>query len=432
MSFCFDRLSTLLGELPRAAGAAAELAGVGPGVLAALVRVINCESTQRSSFTESAGPIRGHLASIPTGARHVFGIEADPITMATCFWSSYPDSGQFEGRLRDLSDDPEMKRRLPSHSGGTDWWNERAGSKLRSLIYESSFPTVDAFARKVGVSAKAVQAWLSGAAQPRRQTLQDVCSVLQVALEVFATSARDQPETTVQTVTPTSTRAVLLPRETSDQVAAAVGLLKSIEPSKNFCWAIISGPSSAGKDVLSYMAVQQLQEEHGLAFLTKITTRPRRPSEPDYVKQVEVAEFDERSRTGDIMFPFRKRGFLYGFDGLQFKEAVQDGSPLLSVFTEFRLVPALVEAMCARGIRTKAFLIQTEKPDVLRRVLFRNLPAEEVKSRIASIEQDYHTMEHRTSLSEEYTIVPNGDTVAFRSAWELLVASIRTLIERTG
>lgn len=218
-------------------------------------------------------------------------------------------------------------------------------------------------------------------------------------------------------------------RDVREQVAQTLSLLAGERAAPRFCWAIISGPSSAGKDVLSYVAVQKLQQRYGLTFLKKLTTRPRRPSEPDYVQQLDDSEFEKRCRSGAIMFPFRKRTFRYGFDAKQFREAMGEGTPLLSVFTEFDLVPAVAEAMNAAGVRTQAYLIRTERVDVLRRVLFRNLPPSEVASRITSIEQDYQEIDDRPNLSSEYLFIENGDGTAFRKASAQLTDALRQLIE---
>lgn len=241
-----------------------------------------------------------------------------------------------------------------------------------------------------------------------------------------------QIQSAIQAARESWARSTRYPQDIKDQVSATLALLAGERAAPRFCWAIISGPSSAGKDVLSYIAIQRLQQRYGLAFLRKLTTRPRRPSEPDYVQQLDNTEFERRCRSGEIMFPFRKRTFRYGFDARQFREALGEGTPLLSVFTEFRLVPALVESMNAAGIRTSAFLIQTEKSDVLRRVLFRNLPPDEVASRIASIEQDFEEMGRRKNLEHEYTLILNGDSTAFRVASNTLTDTIRAVIEDTG
>jgi ribose 1,5-bisphosphokinase PhnN len=218
-------------------------------------------------------------------------------------------------------------------------------------------------------------------------------------------------------------------RDVREEVNSALSLLAGESASPGFCWAVVSGPSSAGKDVLSYVVLQRFEESHGLTFLTKVTTRPRRPSEPEYVQQIDENQFERRFQAGEIMFPFRKRSFRYGFDGKQFRTALREGTPLLSVFTEFRLVPALMEAMNSIGARAAAFLIRTDKADVLRRVLFRNLPPDEVASRVVSIEQDYEAMARRKTLEKEYTFIKNGDTTAFNDAANELTEAVRLLIE---
>lgn len=221
------------------------------------------------------------------------------------------------------------------------------------------------------------------------------------------------------------------PKDVGTQVSSALSLLGGAPPQAGFCWAIVSGPSSAGKDVLSYVAIKTLQPAYGLSFLRKVTTRPRRPSEPDYVQQLNETEFEARYRAGEIIFPFRKREHRYGFDGKQFRQALNEGTPLLSVFTEYRVVPALVEAMNAAGAPSAAFFIEAAKGDALRRVLFRNLPDEEVKQRVISIESDYDFISARTTFRQEYTFVRNGDTDAFAPAAAHLTSAIESLIHTT-
>jgi ribose 1,5-bisphosphokinase PhnN len=223
--------------------------------------------------------------------------------------------------------------------------------------------------------------------------------------------------------------ASLTPRDVETQVEHLLAQLAGSRAAAGFCWAIVSGPSSAGKDVLSYVVLQRLQQSHGLSILRKLTTRPRRPSEPDYVQQLSEDAFQQRSEANTIIFPFRKRGFRYGFDGAQFRTAIHEGTPLLSVFTEFRIVPAVGSALSAAGILTRPFLISVPKQDLLRRVLFRNLPPDEVASRIASIEQDYREMTSRPSLASEYIFIDNGDARAFADAADELTGAIRQMVD---
>ncbi|MGH9971814.1 MAG: TIR domain-containing protein [Pyrinomonadaceae bacterium] len=243
------------------------------------------------------------------------------------------------------------------------------------------------------------------------------------------TDVAEQIQSAIAAARTSIQRATPYPRDVKEQVDLALSLLAGERAAPRFCWTIVSGPSSAGKDVLSYVVLQRLQQSCGLSFLTKVTTRCRRPSEPNYVEQIDEVEFKRRYRADEIMFPFRKRTFWYGFDGKQFREALREGTPLLSVFTEFRLVPALVEAMNSIGVRSAAFLIQTEKADVLRRVLFRNLSPDEVRSRVVSIEQDYEEMARRATLKQEYVFINNGDSTAFRDAAAKLTEAIRSLVE---
>ena len=217
-----------------------------------------------------------------------------------------------------------------------------------------------------------------------------------------------------------------------ERLDTALGLIEDVRIAPGFSWTIISGASSAGKDALSAVVLHQLQPSYGLAFLRKFTTRDRRQYEPDYVKELSEEDFARRKETGEIMFDFWKRGVRYGFDGKQFRAALREGSALIAVFTEFELVPPVVDALNSRGARTAAFLVQANRDDLQRRTLFRPFDSEEVQERLKSIDQDYVTMKQRASLTDEYVFVENGDDTAFNTAATELVEGVRSVIEGRG
>ncbi|HVH12640.1 MAG TPA: TIR domain-containing protein [Longimicrobium sp.] len=183
-----------------------------------------------------------------------------------------------------------------------------------------------------------------------------------------------------------------------------------------FRWFIVSGASSAGKDVLTHVVFEGLKTRYDLRKSTKLTTRPRRPSEPDYVKSISEDEFARREAAGDIVFPYEKRDYYYGFDARQMREAISSGLPLLSVFTHLERVPRIAEAMNARGYTTSAMFIEVPRENLDRRVLFRNLPPEEVTQRSRSIHRDFQDMASRPSFRSEYRFIGNGDGRAFDEA----------------
>jgi hypothetical protein len=84
-------------------------------------------------------------------------------------------------------------------------------------------------------------------------------------------------------------------------------------------------------------------------------------------------------------------------------------------------VPEIANAMNDRGISTTPIFIQVPQEHLLRRVLFRNLPPEEVQQRVRSIYHDFREMARRKSFRDEYTFICNGDDRALEDALEELI-----------
>lgn len=201
-------------------------------------------------------------------------------------------------------------------------------------------------------------------------------------------------------------------------------LIKS-QATHGFHLFIISGVSSVGKDVLAYVLEQRMNPKYYLTIAKKYTTRPRRPSEPEYVCTLSGGEFTERLEEGTLLFPYHKRRYQYAFDTKQFNWAIQTGIPLITIFTDFIRVPLIVEKMQARGFSTTAIFVEAKREHVLRRVLFRGMPLDEVASRTMSIEQDLCEIANRPTFKNEYLFLYNGDDRPFNEASTELLKIIK-------
>ncbi|HXX59342.1 MAG TPA: guanylate kinase [Dehalococcoidales bacterium] len=87
---------------------------------------------------------------------------------------------------------------------------------------------------------------------------------------------------------------------------------------------VISGPSGVGKDaVLNCLKAT----EPGMAFVTTLTTRPKRPMEIDCKDYtfVSVAKFEELLKAGELMENANVYGNWYGVPKQQIREALKAG-----------------------------------------------------------------------------------------------------------
>ena len=178
-----------------------------------------------------------------------------------------------------------------------------------------------------------------------------------------------------------------------------------------------------------YALDQYLSRGYELEILTKYTTRPLRPSEPEYTRHTTDDEFLRKHRTGDLLFPYSKRNARYAFDMNQFLNAISNGTPLVTVFTDLIRVPPIVQAMNERGFPTTAIFIEADLGHLGRRIMLRGLPPEEVARRMKSIDQDLREMSNRRTFKDEYSFIRNGDDRAFEDAlWDLMVL-VKSVVE---
>ncbi len=200
--------------------------------------------------------------------------------------------------------------------------------------------------------------------------------------------------------------------------------------SPKFHWFIISGLSSAGKDVLAYVLDQRLNLKFGTEQGIKYTTRGRRPSEPNYVREVSRSNFEELCNKEEIIFRYTKRHESYGFDFSQLRDCATRGIPLISVYTHFNHVPKITNSMKNYGIKVTPIFIQVPRYDLSRRLLFRNLPGDDVAKRMRSIEQDLREIKTRPQFDQEYKFIYNGDDRAFTESIGELEEYIKNCLKK--
>lgn len=206
--------------------------------------------------------------------------------------------------------------------------------------------------------------------------------------------------------------------------------LLGLTPAKGFHFVIVSGCSSAGKDVLVAEVLRRIGTS--VEMLKKYMTRSPRPGEPDYSVCLTPAQFEKAERSGKIIFPYHKRDFDYGFDTDDLLSAVKHGTCKIAIFTEVKKVPAIVQALRANGIPATPVFIDVDRSYLTRRSYHRNLGPNEVQKRLESIDQDLNALAMRgKTLREEYYVVTNDETAPFNASKDSFEALVQRAIEGT-
>ena len=205
-------------------------------------------------------------------------------------------------------------------------------------------------------------------------------------------------------------------------------VLDGVKPHKRFKWFIISGASSAGKDVLTEMILFNLSTSYNLEVGKKYTTRDRRPGESANVEALSEQEFDLFEKQKKILFPYTKRHHRYGLNAEQHRRNISAGIPMVTILTHLEIVPTVVGMLNNKGIKTFPIFIEVPKKHLNRRVKFRNLEATDVAERIKSIDQDLNDIKRRKNFRSEYKIIKNGDNRAFDDVANELVNYCKTTL----
>lgn len=203
--------------------------------------------------------------------------------------------------------------------------------------------------------------------------------------------------------------------------------LVGLVPKQGFHFLIVSGCSSAGKDVLVAEVLRRVGT--GAEMLKKYMTRSRRAGEPDYSMSVTSSQFEKAERAGKIIFPYHKRDCDYGFDADDFVSAAKHGICKIAIFTELNAVPRIVKALRANGFLATPVFIDVERAYLVRRSYHRNLGLNEVQKRLESVDQDLNALASRTTpLEHDYYVVRNNEGEPFNSAKNNLEGLMRLAI----
>lgn len=220
---------------------------------------------------------------------------------------------------------------------------------------------------------------------------------------------------------------VTTPQSLLEPYFPAARKLLGVVPRPGFHFLIVSGCSSAGKDVLVAETLRRVGTK--AEMLRKYMTRGRRPGEADYSTSLSVSQFEKAEKAGKVLFPYHKRDCDYGFDTDDFLSAVKHGVCKIAVFTELSAVPKIVAALRANGFFASAVFIEVERPYLVRRSYHRNFGSNEVQKRLESVDQDLNTLSARTTaLEREYYVVRNNEGEPFNVAKENMEKLVRRAI----
>lgn len=205
-------------------------------------------------------------------------------------------------------------------------------------------------------------------------------------------------------------------------------ILADLPSDPAFRFFTISGISAAGKDSLvrRVRAIGDSENAAQFTIMTKLTTRERRPYEEEYSIAVSPEEFIKSLASGDIIFPYQKRGSLYGFRADDLRVCMTNGRKLLAVFTQFELVPQVHRAFCAHGLAMVPVFIRVNSNSAMQRTEGRNFSLQEQMARRESITQDLESIAARgTKFDEEYLFINHTNDNDQNSAVDQLLKVIR-------
>jgi len=239
-----------------------------------------------------------------------------------------------------------------------------------------------------------------------------------------STSAQQFP---ISQSTPERSSMVATPQSLLEPYFPAARKLIGVVPRSGFHFLIVSGCSSAGKDVLVAETLRRVGTD--AEMLRKYMTRSRRLGEADYCTSLSVAQFEKAEKAGKIIFPYHKRGCRYGFDTDDFLSAVKHGVCKIAVFTELTAVPQIVTALRENGLLASAIFVDVERQYLVRRSYHRNFGDNEVLKRLESVDQDLNTLAARTmKLREEYYVVQNNEGEPFNMVKDNMEELVRRAI----
>lgn len=196
---------------------------------------------------------------------------------------------------------------------------------------------------------------------------------------------------------------------------------------RDFVFVTISGPSAVGKDcVLDTILSRAKMSPRSVETLTKFTNRPRRLVDSKYYNFLSDEEYDLLEQSRNIIFPYYKRGYRYGFDRTHLFNAASKHKVLLSIFTHFESLPTDQEFLQEHGINHVAVLLTADHDTLLRRSSRRLLEQSDIDVRNRSIEQDFKFLrENKRILDRCFDIViDNGDGQSVKKTCDAILRKV--------
>lgn len=181
---------------------------------------------------------------------------------------------------------------------------------------------------------------------------------------------------------------------------------------RRFLFVTISGPSAVGKDcVLDTILSRRANIPRDMDSLTKFTNRPQRLVDSKYYDFLTDQEYDLLEQSRNIIFPYYKRGFRYGFDRTHLFSAASKSQILFSIFTHFESLPTDREYLKELGINHIAILLIADRDTLIRRSSRRLLERSDIDARNASIEHDLDFIRLNKTMVDRCfdLIIDNGD-----------------------
>lgn len=181
---------------------------------------------------------------------------------------------------------------------------------------------------------------------------------------------------------------------------------------RDFVFVTISGPSAVGKDcVLGSILARASKGPRSVEALTKFTNRPRRLVDSRYYNFLSDDEYDLLERSRNIIFPYWKRDFRYGFDKTHLFNSASQPQVLFCIFTHFGSLPTDQDFLRDRGINHIAVLLTANEDVLLRRSGRRLLEQRDIDARNRSIEEDLKPLRDNQRMVKRCfdLVIDNGD-----------------------
>jgi hypothetical protein len=171
--------------------------------------------------------------------------------------------------------------------------------------------------------------------------------------------------------------------------------------------------------------------------LTKFTNRPKRLVDSKYYDFVSDEEYDILEKSRNVIFPYYKRGYRYGFDRTHLFGSAREPQILFSIFTHFESLPTDREYLQERGINHFAVLLTAKRETLIRRSNRRLLDPKDIESRNISIDEEIKFLGENTQMVDRCfdLVVDNGDDKSINGTCDTILHKLglaTTTLDRKG